>query len=371
MEIRGPQSFAVAGNGDIYILDTIDGQIEIFNNKGKQENTIKLPEDKEFFDIEFGKNNNVFVINDLGEINEYKNGKLKNTFEVSTDEGILGLFQDSKQNVVVRYLDGTETIVGNKNKNKSYKGKRKNKSIELQLDSETITVDYKYEPAGTYPLQKTESGEQLVIENEALLGEGLYVETRVESFKNGKSQGNTVALPTINYYTSVPKQFIYATKDGKVYQMVPQNNSVDIYELQISEGHKTNINKALVEKYNPMKPNKRKALIADWYTAYQRAGDMINLTWTFDPSKNKTPDTSTLTPPQHLASITSVSSQTGIPYNWGGYVGIDTSSSPSNWSIFRMGFPKGNTQVILIQMQAGFLEQWELIVADLSHPRIN
>ena len=76
----------------------------------------------------------------------------------------------------------------------------------------------------------------------------------------------------------------------------------------------------------------------------QRALDMINLTWTFDSSKN-TNISSNWTSAVKLATqfqgITSSAQQTGIPYAWGGLDSLDTYSYNAPWTSFPDAINKG------------------------------
>ena len=118
----------------------------------------------------------------------------------------------------------------------------------LLFDDQVIEIDYTFVPAGTYPLKLTNDNELLVEEKEALVGKGLYVETRIGKFKNSKRIGSAIALSTIDYYTKVPKNFLYATKNGDIYQMVCLEDSIDIYKLGFSKDIQTNIDMTLLNK---------------------------------------------------------------------------------------------------------------------------
>lgn len=77
--------------------------------------------------------------------------------------------------------------------------------------------------------------------------------------------------------------------------------------------------------------------------AEQRALDMINLTWTYDNSKNTLISSnyaSLVTQPNQFNGIVKDEVK-GIPYNWGGQDGLNSSSSGSPWTNFLDAVNKG------------------------------
>ncbi|MDP4089362.1 MAG: SH3 domain-containing protein, partial [Bacillota bacterium] len=86
-------------------------------------------------------------------------------------------------------------------------------------------------------------------------------------------------------------------------------------------------------------PHKTSAAVQNPITrsqAEQRALSMINLTWTYSSTKNGVLSNSYaqyVTQPQQLNNVTTAQ-QTGIPYNWGGQDGIDSSSYAAPWTSF-------------------------------------
>ncbi len=258
MELRGPESFAVSADGKLYILDTIDHQIEIFDQTGRALETIDLPHG-EFHDIELQGNQTIYTLKtELGEVCEFYQGQLKNVHQMPVNplrSDIVGLFHNTNDEVVVRYLDGSEIALPSKEKRYTFdglEGKKVGKNMVFQSADESITVEYTFEAGGTYPLQRTEDGTRYVLETEVLIGKELYVETRVEKFKGGKSKGVAIALPTDDrYYTKVPQRFIYVNKNGDAYQMVSTEKAVEIYALDFQTAKKTNITKSLIDKVKP------------------------------------------------------------------------------------------------------------------------
>lgn len=352
-ELRGPESFVVSKNGDAYILDTIGQEIEIFDKQGEYQSTISLPKDREFMDIEITDSNSLYVLSDLGDILHFSEGKLVQQTKHDVDKQgnlSLGLFKTDPNSVILRYADGREinltSTVASMSKAPTFTGQKHSKGVQLSNGMQTIDVDYTYEPVGTYPLQKTNGGEQLVLENEALIGNSVYVETRVSRYVDGKRTGTALASPTNTYAVKVPRQYVYATDNGDMYQMVLLENQVSIQKVTFSKEKRTNINKQLVSQINPQSVNKTNKnvsiLSVSAADAVNRAMEMAQLYWMYDPSIHKTSSTTSTTPPQHLAGITSKSLSIGIPYDWGGMNGIDTGTSGTDIN-FLDGLAAGKT----------------------------
>ena len=75
----------------------------------------------------------------------------------------------------------------------------------------------------------------------------------------------------------------------------------------------------------------------------QRALSMINLNWTYNSSNNSTiapTNSGYVKQPAQLNGQT-VASEVGIPYCWGGFDGIDTSSYNASWTSFKDAISKG------------------------------
>lgn len=352
-ELRGPESFAVATNGDVYLLDTIDAQVEIFAKDGAHKATVTLPTDKEFFDIELTADG-FYVLSDTGAVLQYKGGQLVSETAVPVNAetlDLVGLYQNKKHNVVVRYLDGSELEIATKQKylgHGGYVGKRTGNAIELQ-GADRIKIDYTYEPAGTQPLVNV-NGEEYVLENEAVIGASVYVETKVGTYKNGKRTGTALALPTQDYAVKVPSKHVYAAANGNVYQMVLKDGAVEIVQLGVTSAKRTHLNKQLVDRVLKGESTAQTSAAGmigieavNAYTrttAYNRAYDITAYSWTFN-SANRTPTTSTTVSPDYLASAATGFVSTGIPYCWGGFDSLDTSSSKSYWSNFAGGLAAG------------------------------
>jgi len=341
LEKRGPKSFTVDSEGQFYILDTIDSEIEIYDARGNSLSTISLPEDREFFDIEIDNKGNIYVVNDMGETYQYFGDKLISIQTHDKARKVEGLFVNENKDVVLKFQDTDHMNLSGKqtvNRESGFKGTVNEEGVKLSSSRKTINVKYNFEAAGTYPLVENNGGDTFVLENEALIGKDIYVETRVGKYgPNGNLLESALAISTKNAYAvKVPHKYIHVTQDGNVYQLVLEEDMAAIYKLSFSKERQTNIDRNLIKTIEPQKlvdPSDKKGtvttLAATRADAVNRARDMWLFVWQYDPKTMKTPNNSTTAPPQHLASATA-GAFVGIPYDWGGMNGIDTGTSGVN-----------------------------------------
>lgn len=345
----GPKSLAVDANGTVYILDTIDQQIEIFDKQGTPQKTIELPEDKTFFDLELGTGNVIYILDDRGNVLGYRDGILfdekKYPLEQEGRFNFVGLFQNRNHDVSFRKLDGTEIDISTNSKSKGYtglQGRKIGSNVQFTSESQTFSIQYDYQAGSTQPMQNV-NGEEFVLENEILAGSGMYVETRVESFKGNKQNSAYLALPTTYYDVQVPFKFIYVSENGKVYQMVLAKNSVDIYELLPSKVRRSHIKEqaatikpADIAGKHGLQQTKNGGTVIPFQTglydrngAYYRAQNSALLSWNYTRSE-RTYSSGGITVPDHLNYDPGAGGtyETGIPYNWGGWDGVGAENYP-------------------------------------------
>jgi hypothetical protein len=263
-EVFGPESFAISEDGQVYILDAVDKQVEIFTIKGEYVKTITLEQGEVYSDIEIGAKK-LYALTYSGTVLTYEDGK-QTTKQKLTDESfqekfysLLRLGKNKLGNVVLwNTLDGSVQEIDSGKATSHFNSvtidfNKQDNTYILATNEQSIIVTYDYNAAGTYPLNITENDELVVLETEALVGEKLYVENRIVKYKNSKKVETALALVTDNYETKVPKKYIYTTKDGRAFQLVNNENAIEIYELYFAEGHHTRIDDELIERVKPVK----------------------------------------------------------------------------------------------------------------------
>lgn len=353
----GPQSFTVTSNNIFYVLDTEDHQIEKYDVNGKYLSTINLPENgRWYYDITSSTNNRLYVLDDLGGVLEYQHDKLINEYEYphmkKTDA--IGLFVNENGSAVLRGLEGEEIQLEtriNKSGFGKYTRDHNGKNIILRSTEHTIEVQYKYQPAGTFPIQKI-NRHQFVIENEALIGKSIYLETRIGKYLGAQKVSSAIAIPFDKYTPEVqpPHDHVSLSSNGKAYQMVFQADSVIFMEIHFND-KASNIDANIVNRIEPgeliTKEGKDEnqvsiAAVSSASDAFSRAFDLAHLDYKYYPTYHETPSTSTTTPPSYLAAYDPTYDdeywlETGIPYTWGGFDGADTAHSWVSWTDFNDG----------------------------------
>jgi hypothetical protein len=175
-----------------------------------------------------------------------------------------------------------------------------------------------------------------ILENEALIGDIIYVESRVGKYKNANLVEMAFAIPSTEYFL-MPYKTISTTTNGKVYQMVLTDSSADLYELYFTKHTNSKIDSSIISKVNPKpivaiadnsyKSGSVTTLAVSKSSALSRAKGMSSssFNWTYYPDIHKTPNTSLKKPPAHLDySKNGGWSEWGLPYTWGGTNGTDT-----------------------------------------------
>lgn len=338
MERFGPESFSVSDEGTFYILDSVDKQVEIFDISGNPIDTIKLPENESYYDIEIKDNGSMVILTYKGNILEYnKNGTLINQSSIELKEArdinFNQLYKNKNGDIVIRdLLNYKEISIDTKkvNDNLAFMDirKDKNKTI-ISYQGNNIVIDYDYQSAGTYPLNQIQEDDIIILEKEVLIGKKIYLENRISKYNKGKKTGTALAEPISNYEI-IPNKYIYSSKNKKTYQMVLNKDSIDIYELKFAKFKLTNIDNTLINEISgepQLKSNNNTASLLkklnDPYNAYHVGTLIAEYEWDFDYDTMLTPyDINKHTkPPQHLNERSEEGYQMGVPYKWGGFDG--------------------------------------------------
>lgn len=331
----GPESFAIF-NDMIYILDSVDKQIEIFDFKTNSIKTIKLPQNYTYYDMEVENeysmvlltyNGSILTINNLGEIIYETEILLKN------EKDILGQILSKTRNnfVEVKNINDHTSLNAKTNmKNTDIDGVRilsnncDNLNQTFLFNNKNINIKYKYQAGLTYPLKSINKNEVMFYEEDVLLGNSIYVEGKVSRYIDSVRKSMSLLEPTINYEI-IPNKFIYCTDNGIVYQMVCDKSNIYIYKLTFTEYERSNIDnteKNVISNENSLTnievfATHTRQEIAD--SAVMIAGILYDWTWTFDYTKHVSPNNTTCTPPDHLDESSESGIVTGIPYKWGGF----------------------------------------------------
>lgn len=168
-----------------------------------------------------------------------------------------------------------------------------------------------------------------------------------------KYAGNSltaVAPIDLSSYYFTPNQMIELTANGDLYQILCLKDQVQITKKAFvpSASFKSQLPqiKAKALKDEAAEELQAKAITLASNapntrdTTQTKANSMSSLTWTYNAANKVNPNSSKVTTPDYLVSAATGSTQTGIPYAWGGNDGLTTYSS-SSWTSFADAMSKG------------------------------
>ncbi len=341
-ETKGPESFAVL-NDTVYLLDDVKKEIKVFNLNSNYIKTIPLPPEHRYYDIEISNQNTIslltygykiLTIDDMGNILYTQNLQYENDSEIkrkllsrSIDGKVMlkDIYDYSTYEVVT---SDDNTKIHTNTSNVKYFSSETNNNLKQSFDynDDIIEINYNYQAGLTYPLKILNDREILFYEEDALFGSQMYVEIRIGKYVDGEKVEMALLEETISY-EFVPNKFVYSTDDGKVYQLVCNKNSIDIYQLVFTDYDRTRIDHnmyldAIENSDESSIDYQDRKSIAE--TALMSAGIMYDWSWEFDYDKHVSPTNADSLPPRHLDENSESGIVTGIPYKWGGFDDMNT-----------------------------------------------
>jgi hypothetical protein len=188
-------------------------------------------------------------------------------------------------------------------------------------------------------------------------------EYTVRKYSNGKCEG--IAPVDLGGYYFMPNNVLEVSEAGDLYQIKCYANKVQIIKKAFvnTDNFKSNIDsikKAALALEAESSDVATRAITAnapnDMSTTMDNAIDCCLLSWSYKSTNASNPNSSKVTTPDYLVSASKPSDQTGIPYCWGGFDGLSTSSS-SSWSSFSDAMSKnkfaGNVNTSTTGYQSG------------------
>lgn len=334
-EARGPESFVVTNSGDIYILDTLDKQVEIFDSKGNSTKTIQLELENAYFDVEVSGKGDVYVLACNGMIYIYnKSGDLENSYILEEDINgskamFYSLYLNQNDSVVLRNISTFEEVSVDRsirrasmNNEKGLDsvifefGTRRDKKDEIILThgKNTLVIDINSDTRVT-PLMVTSDGDMVIHEQEFIESKSGILEDRVFRIM-GNCKDYALAYSSSDNFT-YPKKYLYSNHRGDVYQLIPQKDTVSIVKLNFTKEKQTKLKDTYTKVSNTISSNistRSQTSSAAMLVGYE----ICDHDWTFEPLTMKTPYNGSTEPPGHLTG-SSNSSEVGVPYKWGGF----------------------------------------------------
>lgn len=160
--------------------------------------------------------------------------------------------------------------------------------------------------------------------------------------KYSDNQCESIAVIDLQDYYFIPNNVLEVSESGEVYQIKCFEDEVQIVkkafiDFENFETNIDNIKEASLALEAELNAGVDRSMLQDapndLYTTIQNAMDCCDLSWTYKSENASNPNSATVTVPNYLANASKPSTQTGIPYCWGGFDGVSTSSS-SAWSNF-------------------------------------
>lgn len=386
----GPVTFAVDSDGTVYISDNMNDRVNVYKN-GEFLYDIKLP--YSFISSMVIVKEFIYLLNpgedEGGEIYVLdKKGNLVRSItlpEYMEEYRMLRLCVRDDGSVWLEYMPGIDDDAGEpetyyqvdslmngpivkmrgyskngidiydvKYKDKSEKVLNINKTDVLRSIKDTNAIEIASQEgrisAGILGIDK--SGLVFADVFEDVGGSMIAGESTVRAYSEDVCIG--ISKTDVNSDYHFPSESLKITEDGDLYQMVCLKGKVEILkkgftapadfkseidsikeevkEKNLEEERKEREEREFEEKTVVNAPNDRK-------TTEQNAIAACELHWTYNKENAKKPKGAKVEAPTYLKN--GKKSRKGIPYCWGGFDGISTSSSPYSWSDFSDAMSKG------------------------------
>lgn len=372
---EGPEAFTVTTDGKIYIVDNVNKKIIVYKNGEflKEIQTeyityvrsIVVAQEKVYLmDYDTGE---IYVIYDDG--NLYETISLPNNMEsylmqklYVQDDGKVWLFYENDGDAYTRgenvsYLvedleqgksvpiegftrNGTDTynIVNcgvtveiNQNCENGITRKKLSQEIETYADSGLIDAQ----------ILMVDINDNVYVDAFEIIDASIVAgEYTIRKYSNENKQ--YISEIDLDDYYFMPNKVIEVSETGEVYQLKCYKDKVQILKKEFIDSEDfvsniENIERKTMQQEEDVKKQNLSTRAVDapntWYTTMWNATDCCDLEWTYNDSNASNPNMSKVTTPDYLKSASTPSAQTGIPYCWGGFDSLMTSSS-STWSNF-------------------------------------
>lgn len=335
-ERKSAESFCSA-DGKFYILDAIQKKVLIFKDKNF-EKTISLNIENPLDLIV--SNNKLYILDNTHSVYELSlDGEIEGKKTLNLGNEINPkLSKDNNGDVYVSNIkvtdgDSIDFPFGYKLEPSS-KDKSKFVNLVNSKENKTIEIPFSHENGGANILTSDKDGNVYVLVKDISIGQKIdfYQRTIYKVNSSGDILGKYI-IPNEASYTSTYSN-ISIDEEGNIFYMYTDNDSVKIYNLESGDESVLSKLEALA---NDVLNSKVKAISRQ--EAQSRAYQMAELNWHYTKSRNGN-TTSVTELPDQLKNVVD-SAETGIPYNWGGLDGLDSSSNPGAWSNFLDAINKG------------------------------
>ncbi len=361
---EGPEAFAVSGD-TIYVSDNVNKRVNVYVG-GEFKSEIPTEQSHYIRSLVAAKDNLYLMDYDGGKIDvmSVQGDYLKSVFLPQPMSGyaMQKLYKNREGTVYLSYNDDSYSIDdlanGKAVKNAGYIADSRT-SYSLKRDKSTAVVQssgsssielHAAELLGSAQILNADDKGGLLME---LFDQVNTSKVAGEYTVRKYVQNKLAAISPIsldNYYFS-PNMVLESTEQGELYQIQCFQDSVLIVKKGFLDPSQFSSKIALIK--NSAQAYDQAAQAAEpssiglaatapngRTTTQSNANSLSSLAWTYNSTNAVNPDSSNVTTPDYLVGVSKPSSQTGIPYAWGGFDGITTKSS-SAWTSFADAMSKG------------------------------
>lgn len=344
----------VISRGLIYLMDYDFGKIHVLNKKGKLIRSISLPDDIESYRMcgLYTRYDGSVWLYCMSEIDSDESGtyyridSIRAAFKTTTKEfskdgiNFYDMEYITKKNVNIRKTDASGNA---KDEGRIINFTTKEGSVDLDI----LNIDSK--------------GKIFIDVFEVLNTSIVEGEDTVRRYYNGICTG--ISKIDLSKYKYIPHDLLKVTENGDLYQIVCLDDRVEILKKRfqkpsefktdidnIKTKTETMIKERLLEEERILKEKTNeyvfelKAIISapnDRSTTKKTAIAICDLPWFYNTENFQKPKGVRVKAPVYLKKSKKSSKHKGIPYCWGGFDGITTSSNPYSWSNFLDAMDKG------------------------------
>lgn len=313
-EARGIDSFAV-DKTKLFLLNSAASKVLIYDN-GIYKKSIGINNDN-FLDI-FYKEGLIYLYNSDGNVYIYNEDGQQLSKEFYGYNSIKGnYFSVNKTGKVIvgeNLIDKSSS--DSENSPFTYKlspsEKDKSKFINIKSSENTVEIPFKYENGGARILGEDKYGNTYLNTKDVLIGSGIDIYDNIvyKISPRGDILKKYTIPKEIPYITAYKN--IFTDNEGNIFYLINDENSVKINELNY-------------ENENGISFLNTNVYAISRKEAQDRAFKMADLKWHYVKRLNGNVISGT-TPLPQFTGVTDAYFN-GIPYDWGGYDGIDTSST--------------------------------------------
>lgn len=369
---KGPEAFTITNDNTIYIVDNVNKRVNIYRN-GNFIYDIDIPYIVYIRSIVVSQNSiflmdyddgKIFIVNMEGNLVEIielpKNMVNYRMIKLYVrDDGSVWLYYDNSLNTNNGFDNYSYLINDISNEKDTYlEGYSKNdtnlyttthnRDVATIYSTNSLSRSIKLETneiVGSLQILDIDKNNYLYLELFEQIDTSVVCgEYTVRKYLDNKCLG--VASIDLEGYHFMPNNVLNLSESGDLYQIKCLTDEINIIKKTfVSVDDFVSTIQKTKDKYNDCKSFENPILNAvnvpnTKLETMANAQECCLMSWTYTNDNAKNPNISNVGIPGYLKNVSKPSSQTGIPYCWGGFDGLDTRSSTS-WENFDDAISKG------------------------------